>query len=369
MLTYDGIFPVFFYGKKTKAYIQISEDKTVKSETEPGKGTENDGKNAQDEEKMTYKQLLKLANTREGKHLLSSIGSNKVIGNVVSITKNSFVEHIEGDIYRGSFFSKHPVATLFLPIIEKMNIADEYRRIENITEAFGHFSGLTETRNYPSIYLASATYNPGTSTNSPVDGYVGRSAVDEAYATIRAGAGNDANVGTSTSSGIYIAASTTTNQFGSIYRFIWGFDTSPLTAAATITAATITLYANEKANAIGDQVSHIAAATPAAWTTLANSDYAQTGATSFANLSYAGVTASDNNVFTLDANGIANISKTGISGFSLKDGWDIAGTFGGSWSSGANSHIWYNTADSASNKPTLTITYTLPTSSGDFKFL
>lgn len=74
------------------------------------------------------------------------------------------------------------------------------------------------------------------------------------------------------------------------------------------------------------------------------------------------------NNFTLDANGIANVSLTGISKFWTRLNWDTDNSFGGTWSSNKSSYYNSYLADQTgtSNDPKLTITYTLPIANNNF---
>ena len=105
------------------------------------------------------------------------------------------------------------------------------------------------------------------------------------------------------------------------------FDTSSLGASANISSAVLSLAGDAAGvtNADSDTI-HIVSSSPASNTGLATTDFtANIGSTSFANkaLSAWVDTAGTYNDFTLDANGIANISKTGISKFGVRLGRDL----------------------------------------------
>ena len=308
--------------------------------------------------------ILNILNTEEGKYLLGTLGV-KLIGRVVKATSNSFIEHIEGRKYRGVFFSKNPIERLFQPIIDKIEISHEYKRITNFREAFLHFSGLEEKGSkYPQIYLEQSTFNSATGANSPVDGAVGRDGMDEVYATIIGGAG-DFSSAVNTFDNYKTYASTTSNQFANNYRFIGLFDTSSLTASANIDSVTLGFYVNSKTNALGSPDLHVVASTPAANNALANSDYGNVASTTFGNVTYAGVTAGAFNDITLNATGVSAISKISISKFGTKNSWDLAGSFGGAWASAAESGFNIDNSD-GTNKPRLIITFNFGADSSAF---
>lgn len=140
---------------------------------------------------------------------------------------------------------------------------------------------------------------------------------------------------------------------------IYTFSTSTIGAGSTISDATLSLFGTAKTNALGSPDLHLAGATPAADNTLASSDYPNVQATSFGNVTYANWSTTAYNDVTLDANGIANVNKTGISRFSARTDWDINNSFTGVWASAALSNLTHNTADAAgtANDPKLVVTY------------
>ncbi len=206
------------------------------------------------------------------------------------------------------------------------------------------------------------TAYPAAGSNSPVDGIVQRGSVNETFSTIRSGAGNVSSNTTTTIEAL-LRGSSTSNQFDFLTRGIMCFDTSALTATASISAAVLKGFGNNKSNGLGSADVHICGATPASTSSLANSDYGQLGSTSFANISYASFSTSAYNTFTLDSNGIANISKTGISSFGFRLSWDMNNSFTGTWGSFATSLAYIRSADQTgtSEDPYLEITYSLVT--------
>jgi hypothetical protein len=91
-------------------------------------------------------------------------------------------------------------------------------------------------------------------------------------------------------------------------------------------------------------------------------DYAGCGSTSFtgAPKSYSGWSTGGYNDFTFNATGIAAISLTGVSCFSVRNAnYDVAG-IEPAWSSNFLSNIAAYTADNGSNEPQLVVTYTAP---------
>ena len=206
--------------------------------------------------------------------------------------------------------------------------------------------------------------DPHTETTT-VDGRVYRSSVNEAFATIIAGAGT--GVGDAGADNIVcnLVASATSNQFAQLIRGIFLFDTSAL-GACNISAVTLSLNGGAaelgavKTNGLGSPDLHIAGSTTASNTALSNSDYANVGGTSFGSVTYANIQAVDSYTdWSLNASGITNISKAGVSKFSLRHSWDINGSFTGAWGSGAASHFGFRLAETAgtTKDPKLVVTY------------
>lgn len=211
------------------------------------------------------------------------------------------------------------------------------------------------------------TVYPAAGANSPVDGMVGRNSVDESFATIIAGAGNEADATGSTYVPIvWIGCSGTLNQFEKLRRAIILFDTSALTANATISAAVLSLWGSSKSDdavAITPNVD-IYTSTPAANNALANADYGQLGSVSQTGspITYANFVGNETqyNAFTFDATGRGNISKTGISKFGTRNAnYDVAAVQP-TWTINTTHALQASMADVAgtSNDPKLVVTYT-----------
>lgn len=211
------------------------------------------------------------------------------------------------------------------------------------------------------VFADTLTVYPDAGTgNTTVDGYAGRQFVDETFATIIAGAGNTSNDTVTNSRIMYLRTSTTSDQFAYLYRGIFTFDTSALTADATISAATFSVYGSNKGNQHGSMDLVVVAATPASDNAIIDADYSTLGSTVFGTIAYASLSTSAYNNVTLDANGQANISKTGISKFATTSNWDATSTYGGSWVSDSFNFLngYYADQSGTSLDPKLTVTYT-----------
>lgn len=195
--------------------------------------------------------------------------------------------------------------------------------------------------------------NPESTT---VDGRVRNFQDGGTWATCRAATdGTDANdVDTS----IQFVAAGPSGIDWFINRGFFLFDTSALTASATISDAVFSLAANGAAvqNANTTDLD-IVSSSPASNTGLVVADYDQVGSTVFGSKALSAWVATNTtyNDITLDANGIANISKTAISKFGAR----IARDTDNAQPTGANGVECYMAEQTGtSNDPRLVVTYT-----------
>jgi hypothetical protein len=207
------------------------------------------------------------------------------------------------------------------------------------------------------------TVYPAAGANSPVDGMIYYE--NASYTTCHDAATGDAADVTDIE---IIGMNSDVGATYFIRRIISCFDTSPLTSGATISAAVLSLYYNsDKATANTTQADQqIVAATPAATNNLAASDYSQLGTTVFATQAVSGISVAQYYDFTLDANGIANISKTGISKFGVRARGDIESS-----TPSAGNYVSWKSSDNAgtSTDPKLVVTYTASINSNFLMFM
>ena len=212
--------------------------------------------------------------------------------------------------------------------------------------------------------LVSTADLPGGSTTG--SGYVARgyiAPVDQTLGNIRAGAGDGSDYNGQDAE---LDGSGTSNQFSYLSRGIMTFDTSSLTSSAVVSSVTYSSKGEAKSNEAGSGTlaSHICGSTPSINTQpFANSDYNQLQTVSFGSISYASFFADGTvNDYVLNASGIANINKTGISKFGHATSWDINNSFDGAWASGRRG--LFSNSDGGNPPsfppPYLTITYAVP---------
>ena len=140
-------------------------------------------------------------------------------------------------------------------------------------------------------------------------------------------------------------------------RYIITFDTSTIPDNATITSAFLRIVGTGKQDAHTETI-NVVGSTPADSTNIAVADYDQLGTTVFGTVAIASFNASGNNDITLNASGLAAISKTGYTNLGLTVTADTTDT------APVSDGFDYITSTKASNL--LSVTYSLPTTGGDY---
>lgn len=311
------------------------------------------------------KQLILFANTEHGKAFVADRWGSRIERNdrIVRITPDSL--HVLKDFIRdkpiiqATFFPRSPYLKKFAETLTYLSIMEDYQDIRKLDgrkiAELGRYIFLDTLTVYPDA-------NPETTS---VDGRVWVGAQDAVWGTVRGTAGNNSADTDASQFFVYADATTTSNQFATIGRGIFLFDTSSLTASANISAATFSLYGTAKSNGLSFTDAHASVAlvssSPASNIALVNADFniANFGSTRFAtDFSYASFSIVGYNDMALNASGITNISKTGVSKFGTMFTCDLDNT-APNWISGLSTSINCNYADNGSNKPKLVVTYTL----------
>ena len=153
-----------------------------------------------------------------------------------------------------------------------------------------------------------------------MDGDVFRSGTNETWATMRDGAGTGDD-GAIRNPQINARLETGTSGYSTLARSIILFDTSSIPDTDTIDSATMSVYgATDSANNWTiDFAINIYTSTPASNTAIATADYIQVGTTAQATARvFSAFSASAYNDFVLNATGLGNISKTGITKFGMR---------------------------------------------------
>ncbi len=201
---------------------------------------------------------------------------------------------------------------------------------------------------------------------SSVDGDAGED-TNGTWATMRAAAGDGAYDTYATRSLAYFQhATATTNWWTYLVRGIYVFNTAALPDGCTITDAVLSFYGSSEADACVAGIDvNVYSSAPASNTALAAGDFDSLGTTPFSDTAKTIATFSivDYNDFTLNAAGLAAISKTGVSKFGTRDAThDVGGATpadGGADTAESYFNV-YNAEQGAGYKPKLVVTYSLP---------
>lgn len=200
------------------------------------------------------------------------------------------------------------------------------------------------------------------------DGIARRTGVTaESWTTIRGGAGT---LGRATGSAetVGFVSADGTNTYDGHLRAYFLFDTSSLPDTDNIDSGSLTFYTQTTLTTLSGQSIGITAGTPASNTDIADTDYptANFGSTRFAtDISVASLTQNGDNVWDLNASGLAAISKTGITKFAARTSGDIDDSDPGG-SAGQDSGADFRFADSAgtADDPLLTVVHSAPSAGG-----
>ena len=164
--------------------------------------------------------------------------------------------------------------------------------------------------------------------STSVDGWVFRAAANESWNTIRT---TTTGTGSSDNNNFVNFQVALSNDSGgtnwrNMRRIIVLFDTSALPDTDTISSATLSLYASLVSAANWGQSIAINTSNPASNTAIADGDYdyGDFGTTDLATrVLGSNITVDQYNDFALNASGLANITKTGVSKFGLRYSGDV----------------------------------------------
>lgn len=246
--------------------------------------------------------------------------------------------------------------------------------LQAIKDALAHSINVSGT---PSNTIVPGKVGNTTSTFYPdadpesasVDGWLRRgTAVNEAYSTIRSGAGTAAQPSIANAT-VNIEASATTNQWNTLDRTVVIFDTSSIPDTDTISAATLSIMGYSKVDNLS-QTLNVTSYTASSLTNLVTGDFAVAnhGSTKFATgVTVTAFSTSAYTDFTLNASGIANIDKdslsTGdtLSKFSFRFESDIDNS-APTWVSTQQAFVGFRLAETtgSTEDPVLTVTHAAP---------
>lgn len=171
-----------------------------------------------------------------------------------------------------------------------------------------------------SIGNTTSTFHPDLDAESTsVDGDVRETNAGTTWATIQGAAGDSATDSVNTMQVFIDTSASDSNLWINMRRIITLFDTSAIPDTDTISSATISLYGNSIYDYYSAKI-NIYSSAPASNTSLAAGDYDSLGTTAFSTAqNFTGFSTASYNVFTLNALGIADINKAGISKFGARE--------------------------------------------------
>lgn len=325
--------------------------------------------------KKYRKQIISFANTTWGRSFFGIKGNNYIF----QLSPSSYREvlGVENDKYvlqttvftRNVFLEKLRIALQSMQIVEEHFSKFRFNSLLNYDNSFvlPNYLGIYKASFLPQIMMTTGTFNPDASPESTsVDGECGRNATNETWATIVSSAGNSAN-DSATINNWYCVAGSTSSRFNTLRRYITLFDTSSIDDAESVDSATYSPYVKSKpSNALSMSV-NVVSCNPASNTSVASSDYniARWGSTKFSSdVTVASVVSSGYQDFTLNTDGLANITTSGVSKFGVRFTQDIDNS-APSWSSGGVTQVEQYMADQGGGTiPKLVVISTIPVSSG-----
>jgi len=218
--------------------------------------------------------------------------------------------------------------------------------------------GFTTLTKYP---------DPDPETNT-VDGSVEHNVgTYTTWAAIRDGAGTGAYPTVASEAAQWIAAGDAAGTWQVIARGIFLFDTSALTADASISATVLSLYGQSKQDVEGWTPNlDIYTSAPASNTDLVAGDFDSLGTVSQTGspITYASFSTAGYNDFTFNATGKGNVSKTGVSKFGSRNAnYDVANSAPAFTAFASNGiAVYYADQAGTANDPKLVVEYSLSVS-------
>ena len=256
--------------------------------------------------------LLWMANTNYGRDLLCI---DKSFPLITKIAKN-YIRASEGNQNISDFRTRSKWANVI-----------RYRWKE-FQEYSLYFKPIYVSNLFPVIpswkfaYTTSTFYPDPDPETATVDGRAGIVNANNTWANTRTGTGNFATDSDSVETYILIRSNATSPNWDHNVPAFFLFDTSSIPDTDSISSSTLSLRGTAKLDdaSITPNIT-IVAGNPASNTSLTGTDYATRGTTEFASrITYASWSTAGYNDFALNASGISNISKTGISKFCAMNG-------------------------------------------------
>jgi len=302
--------------------------------------------------------MLGLANTSEGKDLLLIHDHGLP---VIGIRKNAVLYDQGG----GQLMADFRIGAKWGNLVRA-----RWREVRSALERINELQILGRSQLYRGYPLpagaASLAVVPDAHPESTsMDGYAGATYnLNTAWNTVRTeGGGNSSD--TSAEIAVYTACYTTSTQWANMSIGFFLFDTSPLTAGATISAATTAFRFRLKSDEFAEAGSiALVLTTTASNTAIANGDYgsgpfSRVGTAADITINSIATDSSTASTFTLSSGGRDNISKTGITKLGIQTA-HFTDNDEPTWASNQRHSVTPRSAEYGNSvEPTLTITYTL----------
>lgn len=301
--------------------------------------------------------ILKLANSWIGRKILCIDGKKSDVGKneIIKVEPNAITWR-EDKEYKTEFRTHNKFSKRI------------YHAFKPLWYLFHAWDTLLANNLEPAWNLGFDTltvYPDADTETSTVDGRVAQSGgTSDSWSSRRSGAGNYFEDNTSPANAPLAQAHTTTNNWQFLSRGIFLFDTSSLPDGSTISSATFSNYVTTRQTTSNVGV-NVVSSTPASNTALVNGDYTQTGSTKFSTV----IRVNDMSTnayadFALNASGLTNISKTGISKFGTRLEEDLDNS-SPTWSSNAlmGTQISFAEHTGTTQDPKLVVIYTTESAS------
>jgi len=278
---------------------------------------------------------------------IKKYGCSANIKNICGILPNAIIELQEEEKIKYYFFVNNEfsirIYKIFYPIWITFHIWDIL------------------TRPFPQLNLGFDTFEPQTSgggSKTCCDGYAGGPSTAAPWSNIRDGESPSADTTSTLTHIASVQAGNANDYWGTMNRGFMSFDTSSLSDTLDITSCKLSLYLTYVSGQLSNRLAICKSVNQSNLNNIVKTDYYNTrnNATRVVDdVTYTSLTTGQYNDFTFNAVGLSYISKTGVTGLTLKSKAD-ADNIKPTWSSGNPwDAIKCYFSDYGSNKPQLIV--------------
>lgn len=312
-------------------------------------------------EKATFSGKIKLPKDDKSK-MVGAIGDEITVTDLPEVDRNyNRVEYAYSDTVR--------VAEVFngVQFVKDLSTGEWfYFDIATTTPEYFEEQTATSTGYFPDTLkirevLAQTSSTTYTQDGAYEDGYSYRNGSNLTWADVRNGAGTTAAYADTENNMAGLQCGSISGRFNYNIRSAYIFDTSFIDDAATISAATMSVYGYAKASTLAGTVK-LDKITTAANNSISTADYATTThdfvAQSDTAINFADFSTSGYNDWALNATGIGNISKTGVTKLGFVSSYDMANSAPTHSASGwSYAQGYFCEYTGTARDPKLTVTY------------